>query len=168
MVLLLCFAAAPVAVLGLLQYQKYMVRKAVKHRMMAGMDPSDLTLLVFSEADKQAHLSWEHDAEFAYRGQLYDVVHTVVRGDTTWYWVWPDAAESALNRRLHALVYIALGQEPGHRERHEQLAYFFKSLMVADCPRYTFAHRPQALSDPTPPLLLSGQLSAAPPLPPPR
>lgn len=168
MVLLLCFVAAPAAVFSLLQHQKYVVRKAVKHRMMAGMDRSELTLLAFSEAERQVLLTWEHDAEFEYKGQMYDVVDTEKRGDTTLYWVWPDAVESALNRQLRALVYAALGQDAGHRERHEQLVSFFKSLFAVEqevlAPLYTCG----SVRSPLPPALPGGRTGTPPPIPPPR
>ena len=69
-----------------------------------GLPESKLTTLVFSVRDAEHHLRWEHENEFEYQGQMYDIAERELRGDSIVFKVWPDHAETALNQSLAKLV----------------------------------------------------------------
>ena len=129
-ILLLASLFLPVlGMFGWLHYQKRVVRKEIKHRIIEGIDREELVLLSFT-TKTAANLRWEHAREFEYQGEMYDVVETVVEGDTTHYWCWPDKEESKLNRHLATLTQQAMNQLPQRQDQQGQLLAFFKSLYI--------------------------------------
>lgn len=151
-----------------LYWQKLQVREAVKEQMIEGMDEQELVWLKFTEAEAHSELHWEHSREFEYRGQMYDVVRTEVKGDTTYYLCWPDAAETELNRQLEEAIAQHTGANPGESIPYQRLFDFFQSL---------YYHPDQKVQSSratlyTPlferPLLTFSDHSIPPPVPPPR
>lgn len=129
--LFLCFAA-PLATHHLaLRYQQRLLRREIKRKMMAGIDKEALVVLRFSAADQQQQLRWEHDREFAYQGEMYDVVYRRTTGDTTTFWLWWDHEETRLNRQLDRWAVLALAGSPRQQEKAQRLALFFKTLFCS-------------------------------------
>jgi hypothetical protein len=124
----------PAATYSWLRIEKHRVRKMVKRQMIAGLPEEELVLLAFTAHDAAAHLRWEHSREFEYQGQMYDVMHTVRKGDTIYYRCWPDHAETSLNRRLALLVEQALHHHPQNHDARAKYVQFFKSLFYAEHP----------------------------------
>lgn len=110
------------------QQARYAVRKAVKQQMIAGIDRRHLTMLVFSHNHIQRLLRWEHDGEFEYKGQMYDVVETTSDRDSVRYLCWPDHHETRLNRHLNHLVSQALGAHPLNKASQKRLLDFLTKL----------------------------------------
>jgi len=127
-VLLCCFVAPIVVTFNLLQYHKKQVRKEVKHLIIAGINREELVLLRFTEEESHARLKWKHSKEFEYNQQMYDIVETEVKGDTTYYWCWSDNKETRLNQHLDELLTYALRKDPNQRKNQRQLVKFYKSL----------------------------------------
>ena len=128
-VLLLSALAAPL--LGgwvWLEVEKKLVKRAVKHRILEGLDDAELTRLAFTPEEIRTELEWEHDREFEFRGVMYDVVRRIETADSVVLWCWPDHAETALNQRLREQVLNALQNDPGRQERQQELVFFFKTL----------------------------------------
>ena len=100
----------------------------MKRKMLAGINRETLVLWKFTETEKQNLLRWKHDREFEYRGEMYDIVETEVRGDTTYYWCFWDHEETLLNKQLAALLSFAMKSNPKKQENQKRLATFFKSL----------------------------------------
>ncbi|NJL75605.1 MAG: hypothetical protein HC892_11820 [Saprospiraceae bacterium] len=116
----------------MLNYQKQQVKKEVKHKMVAGIDKKELVLLKLTAAQKQTQLNWEHAKEFEYQGEMYDVIETEIRCDTTYYWCWWDHAETALNKQLDELASLVKGNHAKHKENQKRLYDFFKSLYLPE------------------------------------
>src|SRR5688572_27780769 len=87
-----------------LQYHKHQTKRAIKWRMIAGMQGEELELLKFSKAETQTKLRWEHSREFEYNSQMYDVVAVITKADSVFYWCWWDNEETLLNKQLGQLV----------------------------------------------------------------
>lgn len=114
--------------IGGLQYQKVEVRREIKKRMLRGLDKSELVLLAFTQAENRSLLQWEHNREFEYQHQMYDVIDTEIRGDSIFYWCWWDHEETKLNRQLRELLTHALNHDPLKKEAQHKLYSFFLSL----------------------------------------
>jgi hypothetical protein len=88
----------------------------------------ELRLLAFTP--EQAHLlRWEHDREFEYQGQMYDIVRTYQHHDTTYFECWPDHEETRLKRKMNSLLVNETNGAPFPSENEKRLFDFFKSLV---------------------------------------
>lgn len=147
--------------------QKMQIREAVKEQMIEGMGEDDLVWLKFTQEQARSELRWEHDREFEYRRQMYDVVRSEVRGDTTYYLCWPDDAETELNRKLERLAADSAAKDSTHTLPYERLFDFFKSLYCSNVP--TWREMPARTSRIDRRIALNyDALSYPPPVPPPR
>lgn len=111
--------------------QKYSIRKEVK-QLLITFDKSKLTSLKFSKTDALKLLDWEHDEEFEYNNEMYDVVETNVSKDSILYLCWHDHEETQLNRSLNELVSKALNRNTDSQDRKQKLEQFYKSLICQD------------------------------------
>jgi hypothetical protein len=147
--LILCFVA-PIATTSIvLQIQKKQVKKEVKRRLLQGIDRSELVLLKFSEDDKNTRLKWKHSKEFEFEGEMYDVVETMLVGDSTHYWVWWDDEETKLNHTLNDLAFLAFGNRPKKQEHQQRFSQFFKSFYLhAYDPDFLYAEDESNLNPP--------------------
>ncbi len=114
-----------------LQIQKSLIKKKVKAELIAQIDKSELTQLTFSKSQIKTDLRWEHDREFEYKGEMYDVVEIQVLGDSICYLCWHDKAETKLNRHLQTLIAQATSSKPEHRAR-EMLCYQLLKLLAIE------------------------------------
>ncbi|KAA3642594.1 MAG: hypothetical protein DWP98_13575 [Bacteroidetes bacterium] len=129
--LLICFIAPVTTAYFVLKIQKKQVRKEVKWKMISGLDDSELVLLKIAEKDKKA-LKWKHSKEFELKGEMYDIVKSEERNDTTYYWCWWDYEETKLNKQLDGLLVNTLGNNPHHQKNQKNLLQFFKSLFFVE------------------------------------
>ncbi|MCB0397695.1 MAG: hypothetical protein KDD36_13655 [Flavobacteriales bacterium] len=110
-----------------LQYQKDQVRHEVKKQLIAGIDPSELVLVKCHNDETQQRLRWEHDREFEFKGNMYDVVSFSIIGDTTYYRCWLDSEETQLNKQLNILM-AGTWDGKRHRQHQELVLHFYKNL----------------------------------------
>jgi hypothetical protein len=108
--------------------QKKQIKRAIKWKIIAGIDKSELVFLKFTEKEKQTKLRWEHAKEFEYQGQMYDVTDYQTIGDTTYYWCWWDYEETNLNKQLNKKLSESLEGNPQNHERQLKLFSFLNSL----------------------------------------
>lgn len=110
-----------------LHYQKVMVRKEVKWKMIEGLDREELALIKISKK-QSGQLNWEHSKEFEYYGEMYDVVYKKETTDSLFYWCWWDHKETQLNRQLASITKDLLDSDTKRKESSSRVAFFFKSL----------------------------------------
>lgn len=96
--------------------------------MIAGLNPEELVLLKFTKHDAETLLKWKHSREFEFKGEMYDVVSTEIKGDTTYYRCWWDHEETRLNKQLKKLVLVAFGQNTENKQQQKNLTDFVKHL----------------------------------------
>ncbi|MBZ0199108.1 MAG: hypothetical protein K8H86_04510, partial [Ignavibacteriaceae bacterium] len=130
--LFFCFVAPLATTFVVLQIQKERVKKDVKWKMLTGINKEELVLLKFTEEEKQTWLNWKHSKEFEFKGEMYDVVKSEMRGDTTYYWCWYDHEETNLNKKLDDLILLALGSNPGIQGNQKTLSIFFRPLYFSE------------------------------------
>ncbi len=130
---LLFILFAPVATIFLyLQYEKTVVRREVKWKMIAGLDQEELVLLKFSIEQTETELRWEHSKEFEYKGQMYDIVSKVIIGDSIFYRCWWDHEETALNQKLKILVAKASDLDKNKHDAHLNLHVYLFSFFYTE------------------------------------
>lgn len=126
--LLFCLVAPTVFTYTWLKYQQKVVRKEVKHRIIAGLHRDDLVLLKFTEKEKKQKLVWKHSKEFCFDTQMYDVVETEKHGDTTYYFCWWDHNETRLSKQLEDMWQVAWRRNSQRRNSQKRIIKFYKSL----------------------------------------
>lgn len=99
--------------------------------LMSGADPQELVKLSFSKRQARSQLKWKHAKEFAYKGNMYDVVDSLVQDGSVTYWCWLDSEETKLNRLLTSLAGKAFGKDTGQREQQQRLLNLYYSLYHA-------------------------------------
>lgn len=127
-VLFFCMVIPGTATYMWMRHRRSTVRREIKHKLIAGVDKSELELLKFSEKEIQTKLKWKHSKEFQYKNHMYDIVKSEKVGDTTYYWCWWDYEETVLNKQLNQLLAKAFGKDPQKKERQNSLDNFFKSV----------------------------------------
>lgn len=130
--LFLCLTGPFVLLFSHLQWERHQVRRQIKREIIAGIDSSQLVQLSFCREQSKALLRWEHAREFEYESQMYDVVFTYCSGDSITYWCWWDHEETALNRKLMALVDGAWGHHPLRQQKQNRLLDFLRGLYTHD------------------------------------
>ena len=115
-------------------WQKHQIKESVKVQLLAGMDDSELVELKFSIADAEALLEWEEEREFEYQSQMYDVVDSVIEGDSIRYRCYRDHAESRLKRELRRLLAKPMKDDPATAGNTQRLITFYQSLFCIERP----------------------------------
>jgi hypothetical protein len=128
-------------------WQKHAIREAVEQQIYQGMPAAELTVLAFAKNEARQLLEWEHEREFKYRGEMYDLVQTQTHGDSIFYTCYHDRAETALNRQLDRYIADWLQHSPVQQEQGERLLSFFRALICPVSPSYdssalTYYHSP--------------------------
>ncbi|SRX54713.1 hypothetical protein AEQU1_01725 [Aequorivita sp. CIP111184] len=127
--MLLFILFAPVAsIYAFLQFEKSAIRREIKGQMIAGMDHEELVLLKFTKDETETLLRWEHSKEFEYKGQMYDIVSSEIKGNSIFYRCWLDNEETDLNKKLKKLVATAFNQDEKNRETQENLYSYLWSF----------------------------------------
>lgn len=111
-----------------LQQHKRAVKREVKWNMIAGIDKKELVFFTFSNKDIVTKLRWEHDKEFEFQKQMYDVVEKVVAKDSTKLWCWWDHDETKLNKQLQRLL-VGVFQNDLESKTKQNAAYKFYTLL---------------------------------------
>jgi hypothetical protein len=143
-VLVLCLVLPFAGTWSWLQYEQVQVRKLVKKQIISGMDQEDLCLLTFSLRDSE-DLDWHHSAEFAYEGEMYDVVHRESCGDSVSFWCWKDVKETALRQQVELLAQSFGQGVPVTNTPGQHLLQYIKNVFCqADA--HSSHHRPLALA----------------------
>lgn len=106
---------------GWLSYQKYLIKEEVKERLISGIEPSELVQLTFTIEESQSLLNWEHEREFEYNDQMYDIVDVDTVGNEIVYSCWWDHAETAINIELKKLLTVALESNQKHKQQQQTL-----------------------------------------------
>lgn len=112
----------------LYKYQKKIIRKEIKHKIIAGIDKSELVLIKVHNSKIEIDLKWEHSKEFEYKGEMYDVVSKEFHNDSTYFWCWWDYDETSLNKQLKSSLAKALGHDTKTKNTQNRLQNFLKTL----------------------------------------
>jgi hypothetical protein len=129
----------------LFQIQRAKIRKEIKQQIKQGVPENELITLRFALTDSTyQHLVWHKKNEFAYQGNMYDVVKRHSSKDSVVFQCVDDKQERILFARLDTLVRWKLQHGPARDQ--QQLIPFFLShfyLMQEDIELnpFTQSHR---------------------------
>lgn len=111
-----------------IQIHKYNTKKDIQREMISSKLSSGLVSFTFSKKDSEEILYWEHDGEFEFKNEMYDVISSTAFKDSITYLCWPDNDESFLNKKLSELITQKLNTDDQHQNNKQQLISFYKSL----------------------------------------
>lgn len=144
-ILLCLLLTTPVLVTcGWLTYKKHVIRQEVKQRLISGTSKDALVLIKIHLKDRKK-LNWEHDREFEYQEEMYDVVHTEQTGDTLYYWCWWDNEETVLNKQLNNLLQQNFAHNHEHQETQAHLIKLVNSLYHHQLTSFQIHRLPETL-----------------------
>lgn len=112
----------------ILQFQKQIIKKEIKQKIIKGIDKNELVILRFKKDETFYKLKWEDSKEFEYEGEMYDIVECTEANDTITYWCWLDHAETKLNKQFDALINKNTEQNPLNQENIKRVTRFLNAL----------------------------------------
>lgn len=93
-------------------------------------NPVEMVHLAFTEDQMKTDLRWEHDREFEYKDQMYDIISREVKGDTTYFYAYWDKLESLINHKLNELITLHLGGGTDEKDESQLVVSLFKALYL--------------------------------------
>ena len=127
LLLLLCFTAPIGLTYAVLKWKQWQVKENIEQQILIGMDKGELLELTFSIEDSKK-LDWEHEREFVFEKQSYDVVESKIEGDSITYFVWWDKVETKIKHQMAELVSLAMNHDQQNQENQNRIENFFKTL----------------------------------------
>ncbi len=112
-----------------LHYQKYTIKKEVKHLILSGLEESELAQFKFSKSFSENHLKWIDETEFEFESNMYDIVKTISSKDSVIYWCWLDVKESQIKKDIAALVSLNWNRDVPSQNQKDKLVDFYKQLI---------------------------------------
>lgn len=109
--------------------QKY-IKEGVKNKIEEGIPENELVKLTFSTSEIDKVLRWEHDKEFEYNGQMYDVVEVTDVGDSLQYLCWWDKAETATKQNMQNLISEEINKSKPSKHKPVNFSDYYKSIYV--------------------------------------
>lgn len=169
MFLLAAFLLPSLLTLGSLELRRAQVREAVAATIRKGLPPAEVVRLSFSIASARQELDWEHSREFAYRGQMYDIIAVDWEGDSVHYTCYWDHAESLIKNELRQFWMGIFQSDPLQQAASARWFYYFTQLYCWAYPLHWPSCVVEArLPGPLAALSFSGQTGPLPLLPPPK
>lgn len=127
--LLSCLSLPFLGIVTVFHYQKSQIRREIKHKIIDGLDPSELARISLHKNDL-SQLRWEHSKEFEFEGEMYDVVSSIETKDSITYRCWWDYEETALNQALKHQLAQALDSNPFRNQANGQLIALLKTPVL--------------------------------------
>lgn len=127
--LLSCLSLPFLGIVTVFHFQKSQIRREIKHKIIDGLDPSELARISLHKNDL-SQLRWEHSKEFEFEGEMYDVVSTIETKDSITYWCWWDYEETTLNQALKHQLAQALNTNPLRNQATGQLIVLLKTPVL--------------------------------------
>ncbi len=109
--------------LGLLFHHKYEINNSLEERIIK----EDLVFFEFSEEELES-LEWEHQSEFKYLGNMYDIVHRKKKGKSIQLWCYQDDFEKELKEKITRFFAFGFEDDLQKNEKQKKLTHFFKGL----------------------------------------
>lgn len=117
-----------VSMIAWLMHHRYEIRETIELQLLTSNQEIHKVALTFSHADADRLLEWEHEREFEYQGEMYDVIKQQSSRDSiTYLCIW-DHAETKIKKQLNLLVMGVLQQDPLHQQQHSTLQQWLSEL----------------------------------------
>lgn len=109
--------------LGILFHHKKEVRESFKETL----NKDDLVCFELTEQELQS-LEWEHEREFEFKGNMYDIVHREQDGKKHFLWCYKDDFEKELKKKITHFLAFGFDNDIQKNDNQKKLAHFFSGL----------------------------------------
>lgn len=113
-----------------LSLQQKAIQEAVQRKLEEEIPENELVKLIFFKKEIPKLLKWEHDKEFEYDGQMYDVVEVTDVGDSLQYLCWWDKAETATKQNMQNLISEEINKSKPSKHKPVNFSDYYKSIYV--------------------------------------
>jgi hypothetical protein len=129
----LCVSIAGPMSLGMAAFELrfWELKENFSERYVQSQNQERIQTLVFSKSEISQVLKWEHDREFEYQGQMYDVLEIHDKGEQVEYLVWHDEEESELKEKEREYEdFDPKDQERAQSKSSFHLTFFFQEILL--------------------------------------
>lgn len=113
-----------------LKEEKRLLRKEIKHKIIDGIDESQLICLKFTRTQLETKLKWKHSKEFQFNNTMYDIVSKELQNDNVVFYCWEDTEETELNQQLASLLTNEWSKSPYRKKQEKSIGKWTKSLFL--------------------------------------
>lgn len=114
--------------IGLLFYHKSEVKKEIRRSLEEVVHNDDLVLMEFSDIEIHSQLKWEHEHEFMYQGEMYDVVYREQQGDKHLLWCYHDRKEKEIKEKITQFFAFGFQDDVQKNDSQKKLLQFYSGL----------------------------------------
>jgi hypothetical protein len=105
------------------------IHKEVQSRIIKSLPESQLAVIKIPFSDKKKIRWKEYGKEFNYEGNMYDVVRSEIRTDTTYYWCFSDEKETKLLVHFDQLIKDQTDHSRSKQiQKKQEVNYFLKEV----------------------------------------
>lgn len=108
-----------------LQFSQEQHRSVTHEALENGAKDHELIFLVFTDQEL-AQIKWEHDKEFEWNGEMYDVASVGEKEGQKGYWCYKDHKDTRINLQKESLTLNAMSNHPDKEGQESQLQSQFK------------------------------------------
>jgi len=138
-VIVICLMLVTFLPIFVFKFQQNIIRKEVKAMIKNGV-PEEQRLRFIAEdleADNE-NLTWMHDKEFRYRGEMYDILkREYVNGKLTYVCI-HDVKESGLFCKLDEMLDMQMQHHSPLSNHSRQFVSFFQGFYIEQTPAFNF------------------------------
>lgn len=121
--------------------QEICKHQSKKHIFSLKESASELVSFSFSQSEFE-NIEWEEKGEFAYKGQMFDVVKQEISGKDIKLLCWPDKKEGCIREKIQTLFAQKWQQNSTKRQRHyTHLEQLLKTYIFQSNSSYTFLNQ---------------------------
>ena len=116
-----------------------MVKNEVEEKRNEGFNKDVVKILTFAKKDIKNIVRWEHDREFEFFGEMYDVISSKESKDSVSYTCYWDIEETKIKKQIAKLFFSDNEKLPFQHEKEAKMIEYFKQfytfqnvIMLAD------------------------------------
>lgn len=119
--------------------KQQMVKNEVEEKRNEGFNKDVVKILTFAKKDIKNIVRWEHDREFEFLGEMYDVISSKESKDSVSYTCYWDIEETKIKKQIVKLFFSDNENFPLQHEKEAKMIEYFKQfytfqnvIMLAD------------------------------------
>ncbi|HMR89199.1 MAG TPA: hypothetical protein PKD51_13655 [Saprospiraceae bacterium] len=108
--------------------KQQMVKNEVEEKRNEGFNKDVVKILTFAKKDIKTIVRWEHDREFEFLGEMYDVISSLESEDSITYTCYWDIEETKIKKQIVKLFFNDNEKLPFQHEKEAKMIEYFKQF----------------------------------------